>query len=43
MAQTKSKSGGVEKKQFGKKKSGRAHKNSGPKNKHVKDYKGQGK
>lgn len=42
MAQTKT-SSGVQKQQFGQKKSGRAHKNSGPKAKHVKDYRGQGK
>lgn len=42
MAQTKGNSG-VSKQQFGKKKAGRAHKNAGPKAKHVKDYKGQGR
>lgn len=42
MAQTKT-SSGVDKQKFGKKKSGRAHKNSGPKAKHVKKYRGQGK
>ena len=34
---------GVEKQQFGKKKSGRAHKNSGPKANHEKKYRGQGR
>ena len=42
MAQTKT-SSGVDKQKFGKKKSGRAHKNSGPKAKHVKKYRGQGR
>jgi len=42
MAQTKGQSG-VEKQKFGKKKKGRAHKNSGPKAKPVKDYRGQGR
>ena len=42
MAQTKGDSG-VDKQKFGTKKKGRAHKNSGPKAKHIKKYVGQGK
>lgn len=42
MAQTKGNSG-VEKQKFGKKKSGRAHKNAGPKANHEKKYRGQGR
>jgi hypothetical protein len=42
MAQTKGNLG-VAKQEFGTKKSGRAHKNQGPKAKHVKDYRGQGR
>lgn len=34
---------GVEKVQFGTKKAGRAHKNNGPKKKHEKEYRGQGR